>query len=135
MSLPSHNLKSTLTSRGEGGGCLWFKKSKKSKKLINRFCEYLSRDELFNRCLDDEIQNNNESLNSLIWYFAPNYLRSGAKIVQIATYIAIQYVICNKVFRRILKSMTIVAKRMLMYKIVLKRFMLETQFWRGMKVS
>lgn len=66
----------------------------------------MSRVELFNRCLNEEIQNNNESLNSLIWYFAPNYLLSRAKIVQIATYIAV--IMLNKGFLRILKLITIV---------------------------
>ncbi|EFN73349.1 hypothetical protein EAG_02316, partial [Camponotus floridanus] len=46
-------------------------------------------------------QNNNEnSLNSLIWTFAPKYFHYGAKIVEIATFLAI--IIFNEGFMAIL---------------------------------
>ena len=40
-------------------------------KVIKPIYESLSANTLLKRCLDSETQNNNESLNSLIWIFAP----------------------------------------------------------------
>lgn len=47
----------------------------------------LSRDDLLDRCLGGYTQNSNESLNALIWKFAPKHLHSGKEIVEIAAYI------------------------------------------------
>jgi len=49
--------------------------------------------------------NNNESLNSLIWIFAPKHLHSGAKIVRTTTFLTIN--IFNKGFLPILKIMSV----------------------------
>lgn len=50
--------------------------------------EELSRDDLLERCLGGYTQNANESLNAIIWKFAPKHLHSGSKTVEIAAYIA-----------------------------------------------
>lgn len=71
------------------------------QKAIKPVFEDLSRDELLTRCLGAESQNSNESLNSLIWTFAPKHIHSGTKIVQIATFLAV--IIFNKGFEGILK--------------------------------
>ncbi|GFV80914.1 uncharacterized protein TNCV_3517811 [Trichonephila clavipes] len=50
------------------------------------------------------MQNNNESIDLLIFTFVPKHLHSGPKIVEIATYLyAISY---NKAFVGVLKAMT-----------------------------
>lgn len=69
--------------------------------VIKPIYEDLSRDDLLNRCLGAETQNNNESLNALIWTFAPKHLHSGAKVVEIATFLAV--IIFNEGFNGILK--------------------------------
>ena len=48
----------------------------------------LSRDELLERCLEAFNQNSNESLNSLIWMFAPKSRFCGPKIVKTAANLA-----------------------------------------------
>ncbi|XP_026471717.1 uncharacterized protein LOC113375996, partial [Ctenocephalides felis] len=75
------------------------------QEAIKPVFEDLSKDELLIRCLGAETQNNNESLNSLIWTFAPKHLHSGPKIVEIASYLAI--IIFNEGFQGILKVMSI----------------------------
>uniref|UniRef100_A0A6P7GQQ4 Uncharacterized protein LOC114345625 n=1 Tax=Diabrotica virgifera virgifera TaxID=50390 RepID=A0A6P7GQQ4_DIAVI len=79
--------------------------SEKVQEVIKPIYEDLSRDDLLIRCLGAETQNNNESLNSLIWTFAPKHLHSGAKIVEIATFIAV--IIFNECFESILKTMEV----------------------------
>jgi len=65
-----------------------------------------SANELLERCLVAETQNNNEnSLNSLIWTFAPKHFHSGAKIVETATFLAI--IIFNEGFMTILKVINV----------------------------
>lgn len=58
------------------------------QEAIRPVYEKLSNDELLERCLEGYTQNNNESLNAVIWSMAPKVLSSGAKIVEIASYIA-----------------------------------------------
>ena len=53
------------------------------------------------RCLDSETQNNNESLNSLIWTFAPKHIHAGTQTIQISTFLAA--CIFNEGFISILK--------------------------------
>ncbi|XP_026828856.1 uncharacterized protein LOC113562728, partial [Ooceraea biroi] len=65
-------------------------------EIIKPIYEDLSSDELLERCLGAETQNNNESLNSLIWTFAPKHLHVGVKVVEIATFLAV--IIFNKGF-------------------------------------
>lgn len=50
--------------------------------------EDLSKDELLARCVGGFTQNNNESLNQLIWKIAPKILPAGSKIVDIAALVA-----------------------------------------------
>ncbi|XP_071575445.1 uncharacterized protein [Temnothorax nylanderi] len=66
--------------------------------------EDLSREELLTRCLGAETQNSNKSLNSLIWTFAPKHLHSGAKIVEIATFLAV--IIFNEGFQGVVKTLS-----------------------------
>lgn len=74
-------------------------------EIIKPIYEDLSSDELLERCLGAEAQNNNESLNSLIWTFAPKHIHSGTKIVEIATFLAV--IIFNEGFMPILKVMNV----------------------------
>ncbi|KZC13882.1 hypothetical protein WN55_06207 [Dufourea novaeangliae] len=59
------------------------------QKAIIPIYEKLSSDDLLKRCLGGFTQNNNENVNALIWSMAPKVTSSGAKIVEIATYIAL----------------------------------------------
>lgn len=65
--------------------------------------ENLSSKNLLKRCLGAETQNNNESLNSLIWMFAPKHIHSGAVTIEIATFLAT--CIFNEGFTIILKML------------------------------
>lgn len=58
-----------------------------TQKVIKSIYEDLTQDDLLIRCLGAETQNNNESINLLIWTFAPKHLHSGSKIVEIATFL------------------------------------------------
>jgi len=104
---------------GEGSWCKWRQAeatslldqfhhekaplSKEVQAVVKPIYEDLSKDDLLTRCLGAETQNNNESLNSLIWTFAPKHLHSGVQIVQIATFLAV--VIFNEGFQGIIKIM------------------------------
>lgn len=55
---------------------------------IRPIYEDLTADDLLERCEGGFTQNNNESVNSVIWSMAPKTNSSGANIIQIATYIA-----------------------------------------------
>lgn len=57
-------------------------------KIIKPIYESLSSKELLTRCLGSETQNNNESLNSLIWTFTPKHVHSGTPI-EIAKFLAV----------------------------------------------
>ncbi|XP_039956397.1 uncharacterized protein LOC120772072 [Bactrocera tryoni] len=74
-------------------------------KAIKPIYESLSDENLLLRCLGSETQNNNESLNSLIWTFAPKYIHSGTRTIEIANYFAV--CIFNEGFLPILKIMSI----------------------------
>jgi len=50
--------------------------------------EALSNDTLLERCLGGFTQNNNESLNQLIWKIAPKIVLAGTKTVETAAYVA-----------------------------------------------
>lgn len=56
-------------------------------KHILPIYEVLSEDSLLERRLGGYTQNANESLNSIIWKFAPKHLHSGLEIVEIAAYL------------------------------------------------
>ncbi|XP_070528568.1 uncharacterized protein [Cardiocondyla obscurior] len=73
-------------------------------EIIKPIYEELSSDELLERCLGAETQNN-ESLNFLIWTFAPKHLYSGPKIIEISTFLAVT--IFNEGFMPILKILNV----------------------------
>ncbi|XP_044578272.1 uncharacterized protein LOC123260944 [Cotesia glomerata] len=78
-------------------------------EIIKPIYDSLSSEELLTRCLGSEAQNNNESLNSLIWTFAPKHIHSGPKIIEIATFLAL--CIFNEGFIPILKMMTLMGMK------------------------
>ncbi|XP_077277655.1 uncharacterized protein LOC143905880 [Temnothorax americanus] len=55
---------------------------------IKPIYENLSNDKLLERCVGGYTQNSNESFNQLIWKIAPKTMHSGAKIVNIAAFLA-----------------------------------------------
>ena len=57
------------------------------------------------RCLRSETQNNNESLNSLIWTFAPKYIHARTQTIQISIFLAV--CIFNEGFIPILKILNV----------------------------
>lgn len=73
--------------------------------VIRPIYEDLTSNDLLERCLGALTQNNNESLNSTIWMFAPKHLHCGKRTVDIANYLAV--VIFNEGFRPILKIMDV----------------------------
>ena len=79
--------------------------NEKVLEVLKPIYEDLSADHLLQKCLGAETQNSNESLNSLIWTFAPKHIHCGPKIVQIATFLAV--IIFNEGFLPILKIMTV----------------------------
>jgi len=72
-------------------------------KAITSIYEELSSENLLQRCIGGFTQNNNESLNTLIWSFAPKCVFSGAKTVEIASYLAES--IFNEGYKSLLKMM------------------------------
>lgn len=74
-------------------------------KVIKPIYEDLTADNLLERCVGCFTQNNNESLNSLIWTFAPKHMHSGKKTVEIATYLAV--CIFNEGFNSILHMLNV----------------------------
>lgn len=57
-------------------------------KAIEPIYQDLSKDELLQRCLGGFNQNNNESLNQLIWKISPKILSSSPTIIEIAANVA-----------------------------------------------
>ncbi|KYN50315.1 hypothetical protein ALC62_11488 [Cyphomyrmex costatus] len=55
---------------------------------IKPIYENLSKETLLERCLGGFTQNNNESMNQLIWKITPKIVPAGAKTVEIAAYVA-----------------------------------------------
>ncbi|GIY39348.1 uncharacterized protein CDAR_209531 [Caerostris darwini] len=74
-------------------------------EVIKPIYESLLADSLLERCLGSETQNNNESLNSLIWTFAPKHIHAGPKTIEIATFFAVS--IINEGFIPILKILDV----------------------------
>ncbi|KYM91661.1 hypothetical protein ALC53_01418, partial [Atta colombica] len=70
-------------------------------KIIKLIYENLSSELLERELLDTEMQNNNESLNTLIWNFTSKHLHCAAKMIEIATFLAV--IIFNEGFVPILK--------------------------------
>ena len=57
------------------------------------------------QCLGSEIQNNNETLNSLIWTFTPKHIYARTQTIQISTFLAVY--IFNEDFTPILKILSV----------------------------
>jgi len=70
-------------------------------KAITLIYEELSSENLLQQCIGGFTQNNNESLNALIWSFAPKCVFSGTKTVEIASYLAAS--IFNEGYKSLLK--------------------------------
>ncbi|XP_074096654.1 uncharacterized protein LOC141525864 [Cotesia typhae] len=73
--------------------------------VVEMFCRSVEKHGVKYVKLGSETQNNNESLNSLIWTFAPKHIHSGSQVIEIATFIAV--CIFNDGFFPILKMMTL----------------------------
>lgn len=73
------------------------------QKAIKPVYEELSNDDLLQRCVGDNIQNNIESLKACVWRLAPKYLHCDSGTVEIATYLAAS--IFNEGFTSIMKIM------------------------------
>ncbi|XP_044584111.1 uncharacterized protein LOC123264734 isoform X1 [Cotesia glomerata] len=78
------------------------------QKVIKPIYEDLSSESLLERCLGSETQNNNESLNSLIWTFAPKHIHAGTHTIEIANFIAV--CIFNEGFLPVLKILSSMGK-------------------------
>ncbi|XP_044588919.1 uncharacterized protein LOC123268103 [Cotesia glomerata] len=75
------------------------------QKVIKPIYEDLSSESLLERCLGSETQNNNESLNSLIWTFAPKHIHAGTHTIEIANFIAV--CIFNEGFLPVLRILSL----------------------------
>ncbi|XP_011688297.1 PREDICTED: uncharacterized protein LOC105450244 [Wasmannia auropunctata] len=74
-------------------------------KAITPVYEELSNKDLLERCVGGYTQNNNESLNVMIWSFAPKRTFSSSETVEIASYFAAS--IFNEGFKSILNMMQV----------------------------
>ena len=73
------------------------------QEVLKPIYEDLTKDELLERCLGGNTQNNNESFNATVWSMAPKHTFSGKKIVKIACLTAA--CIFNEGFSTVLKIM------------------------------
>ena len=55
--------------------------------------------------MGSDTQNNNESLNSLIWTFAPKHIHAGTQAIQISTFLAVRTI--NEAFIPTLKILSV----------------------------
>lgn len=78
-------------------------------QVLKPIYESLSDNSLLERCLGCETQNNNESLNSLIWTFAPKHIHAGAQTIEIANFLAV--CIFNEGFFPILNIMKLMGMK------------------------
>ncbi|XP_028392982.1 uncharacterized protein LOC114517447 [Dendronephthya gigantea] len=60
-------------------------------KLIRPIYERLSSDELLSKCLDGKTQNQNESLNGMIWNRIPKNVFVGANVLELGVYDAVAH--------------------------------------------
>jgi len=75
------------------------------QQILKPIYEELSSDDLLERCLGSNTQNNNESFNSCVWNLAPKHVFCGKKVLEIAAYTAA--CIFNEGFQPILKMMDV----------------------------
>ena len=73
--------------------------------ILKPIYEELASDELLERCLGSNTQNNNESFNSCVWQLAPKHIFCGRKVLEIAVWIAASTF--NEGFASILKMMEV----------------------------
>ncbi|GIY70335.1 uncharacterized protein CDAR_61701 [Caerostris darwini] len=59
-----------------------------AQEILKPIDKDLIADDLLQRCLGSNTQNNNESFNSCVWQHAPKHEFDGKKIVDVATYCA-----------------------------------------------
>lgn len=69
--------------------------------MLKPIYKELTADELLERCLGNNTQNNNESYNACVWHLVPKHIFTGRKILGIATYTAA--CVYNKGFNTLLK--------------------------------
>lgn len=62
--------------------------SEEIQPLLKSIYEDLTSDDLLERCLGANTQNNNESFNAIVWNFAPKSVFAGKQIVDIAVFCA-----------------------------------------------
>jgi hypothetical protein len=78
-------------------------------KLVKPIYERLSNDELLKKCLDGKTQNQNESLNGMIWKRLPKIVFVGADVLQLGVYDAVAHFnIGSKTSVQILKELGMV---------------------------
>jgi len=58
------------------------------QEVLRPIYEELTTNELLERCLGNNTQNNNESFNACVWHLIPKHIFSGRKILEIAAYTA-----------------------------------------------
>lgn len=75
------------------------------QEILKPIYEDLTKQELLERCLGGNTQNNNESFNNCVWAMAPKHVFSGKIIVQIACQTAA--CIFNEGFKPVLKIMSV----------------------------
>ncbi|KYN50387.1 hypothetical protein ALC57_00024, partial [Trachymyrmex cornetzi] len=56
--------------------------------LLKPIYENLTSNDLLERCVGANTQNNNESYNACVWHLAPKHIFSGKQIIEIAAYCA-----------------------------------------------
>jgi hypothetical protein len=78
-------------------------------KLVKPVYERLSNDELLKKCLDGKTQNQNESLNGMIWKRLPKNIFVGATVLQFGVYDAVAHFnIGSQASAKILKELDMV---------------------------
>ena len=75
------------------------------QEVLKPIFQDLTKQELLERCLGGNTQNNNECFNSTVWSMAPKHVYNSKKIVKISCLIAA--CIFNEGFRPILKIMEV----------------------------
>ncbi|XP_074114279.1 uncharacterized protein LOC141537286 [Cotesia typhae] len=73
--------------------------------VCEMFLQSLEKQELLERCLGGNTQNNNESFNNCVWSMAPKHIFCGKKIVEIACQTAA--CIFNEGFHPVLKILEV----------------------------
>ncbi|KOC61819.1 hypothetical protein WH47_06157 [Habropoda laboriosa] len=103
MSSTNDNLLHYNCPEGEGSWCKWRRAEAKGElesfshppplndevlEAIRPVFENLTSDDLLERCIGGNTQNNNEYFNSCVWTLAPKYVHCGANTIEIAAFLA-----------------------------------------------